>query len=80
MLLYHTSTFWSVCPVSICPLVCYEVILRLFVANSNVFKNVLVGSSDYLPDFSESADARDLGLMLFFSSEQFSMIGGTHYT
>ena len=38
-----------------------ELFLRLFVASLKVFSNVLVCSSVCLPDFSESADARDLG-------------------
>ena len=43
-----------------------KLFLRLFVASSKVFLNVLVCSSVCLPDFSESADARDLGLMTLF--------------
>ena len=37
--------------------------LRFFVASSKFFLNVLVCSFFCLPDFSESADARNLGLM-----------------
>ena len=40
-----------------------KLFLRFFVASSTVFLNVLVCLSVCLPDFSESADARDLGLM-----------------
>ena len=43
-----------------------KLLLRLFVASSKVFLNFLVCSSNCLPDFSESADARDLGLMTLF--------------
>ena len=56
-----------------CPSVCQSVywfvtklFLRLFVASSKVFLNVLVCSFFCLADFSESADARDLGLMTLF--------------
>ena len=45
-----------------------KLFLRLFVASSKVFPNVLVCSSVCLPDFFESADARDLGLMTLFLS------------
>ena len=49
-----------------------ELFLRLFVASLKVFSNGLVCSSVCLPDFFESADAPDLGLMTLLNSEQFS--------
>ena len=62
----------SVCP-SICPSIHLSVhwfvtklFLRLSVASLKVILNVIVCSSVCLPNFSKSADARDLGLMTLF--------------
>ena len=55
---------------SVCLSVCLSVhwfvtkmFLRLIVASSKFFLNVLIYSSVCLPEFSESANARDLDLM-----------------
>ena len=71
--LYTSLSLFLVCRSSVCLSIrlsvhwfVTELFLRLFVASLKVFSNVLVCSSVCLPDFSESADARDLGLMTLF--------------
>ena len=86
------NIFLSVCPsirpsvhLSICLSVHLFVTKMFFVASSKVFLNVLVCSSVCLPDFSESADARDLGLMTLFLFNKQSLgwkerVGHKHQT
>ena len=87
MFLRHSYTsishFWSVCPLFVRPSVCPSIhlsvhwfvtklFLRLSVASLKVFLAVIVCSSVCLPDFSESADARDFSpFSLFVASFPF---------